>query len=194
LQLHSRADPGTRRVHCQERAAFCSLTSQIFNFADFDQFDGFLASFFSLFGFYMFCGFCFVRMVRGQRGEGQANVPDHPFLQFPQHLAAHTAKLRQLANRAVEIAPTLDWGLATQKGLTGRLEQFMTYTLLDEGGVPLFTCHGWRRLFRLRAVVYRELALEFFATVEFDPTNRDFEDRRAFTFRRGGGGTILQHP
>ena len=166
----------TRRIPYTERAEFCSLTNQIINFSDFHQFDRFLASFFSLFGFYLFFCFCFVRMVRGQRGEGQANVPDHPFLRFPQHLGRETAKLRQLANRAVEIAPTLDWGLAAQKGLTGRLEQFMTYTLLDEGGVPLFTCHGWRLLFRLRAVVYRELALEFFATVEFDPTNRDFED------------------
>ncbi|XP_023756266.1 uncharacterized protein LOC111904775 [Lactuca sativa] len=79
----------------------------------------------------------------------------------------------------------LTGNLQPNMGLMSSSGIFLTYTHLDAGGVPLFTCRGWDRLFRIREPVYREFLLEFYTTVAFDPI-KPLNDRNAFSFQLGG--------
>lgn len=81
--------------------------------------------------------------------------------------------------------PGLRWGIADRLGLTARLESYLTRVLCDDDGLELFTCQGWRRIFRIRLVIYQELCWEFFSTAQFDTESRIYVDRSVLTFHLG---------
>ncbi|XP_023758787.1 uncharacterized protein LOC111907237 [Lactuca sativa] len=117
-------------------------------------------------------------------------ITNHPFLQFPRSLnpatlTKHQERLSTLLGKRIDIAPYCDWEFAAQYGIDVLIRDFLTYTHMDVGGMPMFTCRGWDRLFRIQEPVYREFLLEFYATVAFDPT-KPLNDRTAFPFRLGG--------
>ena len=116
-------------------------------------------------------------------------VSIHPLYRFPQNisrdlLTTYENRLGWLYNKEFAIAPIVDWTWLREVGLVSELERF--WTKVYEGLNFTFTCHKWRNLFAIQEPVYRELSVEFFATVGFEERTVDFDYNRALVFRLGG--------
>ncbi|CAI9292997.1 unnamed protein product [Lactuca saligna] len=80
---------------------------------------------------------------RNQRRNHPNDITDHRFLQFPRSLNNETRgkylnTLSLLLTKEIDIAPSFDWGLASQTGLDERIQNFLQYTYLDASGVSFF--------------------------------------------------------
>lgn len=113
------------------------------------------------------------------------NIASHEWLQFPNtlptaRLNVYTANIERFRQRDVEPALVLDWNFANTLGITAALDQY----LVKSDGT--YTSYAWRNLFQIREHSYKELMLEFFSTVTFDPTEEDMFVRTGLSFRLGG--------
>ncbi|KAI3766954.1 hypothetical protein L2E82_17035 [Cichorium intybus] len=125
------------------------------------------------------------RREQRQQQVERNNIASHEWLQFPNTLPAarlnvYTANIERYRQRDVEPALVLDWNFANTLGITAALDQY----LVKSDGT--YTSYAWRNLFQIREHSYKELMLEFFSTVTFDPTEEDMFVRTGLSFRLGG--------
>lgn len=72
-------------------------------------------------------------------------------------------KLGWAHNREFAITPTINWAKLNKIGILERLNPYLTNSF-EENGVTI-TCNGWRNLFSVKELVYKELCVELFSTV-----------------------------
>ena len=135
---------------------------------------------------------------RSTRNQNQAeieqpppNMPRHVCLEFPPvpeglSLRKIYGNMRRLLDRQIVNASAIDFALADCIGLLSLVRPYLTFEYKGNDGETLFTCNGWNKLIRIQECVYTELVLEFYSTVQFDPTEEDVTNDRAFRFRLGG--------
>lgn len=93
-------------------------------------------------------------------------------------------KLGWLYNREFCISPCIDWKKLEEIGIMARLAPYLTKTFI--GDRFSFTCNWWRNLFGITELVYKELCVEFFASVSFEEIMEDPYFEKALVFRLGG--------
>lgn len=64
------------------------------------------------------------------------------------------------------------------------LEQYLQKQYIENGFT--FGCNGWRNLFSIQELVFHELFVEFFATINFEEWTSDPTYNGALAFRLGG--------
>nr|GEW41415.1 hypothetical protein [Tanacetum cinerariifolium] len=104
-----------------------------------------------------------------------------------------TRKLRRL--RRIHQVQVLDFeGLTKEMAMSIDARLSMEY--IDTQGHVIFTSHTWRRLFKIKGLLVRELMLEFFSTCRFVDTMLDLEDAGYLTavvqYRQDWGVIVLQ--
>ncbi|CAH1453863.1 unnamed protein product [Lactuca virosa] len=70
-----------------------------------------------------------------------------------------------MKQRKVHVPTLVDWHWIGQTGLMEGLEPYLDKAFNSIHGQ--FVCMGWRRLFEIQEVVYKELVVEFLATISF---------------------------
>lgn len=70
-----------------------------------------------------------------------------------------------MKQRKVHVPAVVNWHWIEQIGLLEGLEPFLDKSFAGVHGP--FICMGWRRLFQIQEVVYKELVVEFLTTVSF---------------------------
>ncbi|CAH1418795.1 unnamed protein product [Lactuca virosa] len=70
-----------------------------------------------------------------------------------------------MKQRKVQVPAVVDWNWIEQTGLLEGLEPFLEKSFAGVHGP--FICMGWRRLFQIQEVVYKELVVENLAIVSF---------------------------
>ncbi|CAH1417043.1 unnamed protein product [Lactuca virosa] len=84
------------------------------------------------------------------------------------------------------VAPTfrvVDWQWSTETGLMEAIEPYLDKTFNGIHGQ--FLCLGWRRIFHIQEIVYKELVIEFLATISFARNDGIYADNN-LTFFLGG--------
>lgn len=84
----------------------------------------------------------------------------------------------------------VDWHWIEQTGLLEGIEPYLVRNFARVDGQ--FMCMGWRWLFQIQELVYKELVLEFLATVSFMRKDGAFDEDN-LTFCLGGERRTLSH-
>lgn len=106
---------------------------------------------------------------RGRRTQ-LGGRPDFPWYTFPRVLgtkvlAQWNGKLAQMKERRVHVPDEISWTWMEEVGLSKAIEPFLVQSF--DGVQGMFVCMAWRRLFHIHEPVYKELVVEFLATVTF---------------------------
>lgn len=116
----------------------------------------------------------FVVIFLGMANRLRRNQPTgHPMFSwysFPRDVAleVHTrwnAKLELVKKRKVDVPAFVDWHWMGQTRLMEAIEPHLNNVFKGVHGQ--FTCLGWRWIFEIQEVVYKELVHEFLATISF---------------------------
>lgn len=91
--------------------------------------------------------------------------------------------MEKLKKREFYIANEVNWEWLEQVGLVEAMNPYVTKIFMNEG--VRITCIGQKRLFQLQKPVYKELCLEFNATIRFKGRSDAF-DIENLTFCLGG--------
>ncbi|CAH1441649.1 unnamed protein product [Lactuca virosa] len=128
---------------------------------------------------------------RGMTSRSRRSQPvtcDFPWYSFPRNVppethACWTVKLDLLKKRKVHVPAEVDWHWIGNSGLMEAIEPYLDKVFNGVHGQ--FMCLGWRRIFEIQEVVYKELVYEFLATVSFAKKDRIYADDN-LTFCLGG--------
>lgn len=80
-------------------------------------------------------------------------------------------RLGWLYNGEFAIASLVDWAWLHGVGMVAELERHWAKLFIREGFS--FPCNGWRDLFFIQELVYRELSVELFSTMNFEERTTD---------------------
>lgn len=124
---------------------------------------------------------------RGRRNQPQGVLPDFPWYSFPNVVAPEimvqwNEKLAYFKERKVYIPVKINWHWMEEVCLSEALEPYLTKSF--DGVQSRFVCMAWRRLFRIQEPTYKELCVEFLATVHF-PNKKGVHDIKNITFCLG---------
>ncbi|CAH1422232.1 unnamed protein product [Lactuca virosa] len=112
----------------------------------------------------------FAEMASRARRHQPGSRPDFPWYSFPRTVgleiyARWNAKLDWMKQRKFHVPVVVDGQWIGQTGLMEGIEPYFDKAF--DGIHGQFVCMGWRRLFQIQEVVYKELVIEFLATVSF---------------------------
>ncbi|CAH1451257.1 unnamed protein product [Lactuca virosa] len=112
----------------------------------------------------------FAETASRARRQQPVSRPDFPWYSFPRTVrpeiyARWNVKLDWMKQRKVHVPAVVDWHWIGQTRLMEGLEPYLDKAFNSIHGQ--FVCMGWRRLFEIQEVVYKELVVEFLATVSF---------------------------
>lgn len=113
----------------------------------------------------------------------------HLLYLFPQNISGamlnnNENRLAWLYNCEFAVDPTMDWALLREVGMVMELERYWTKVCMGNGFT--FTCNGWKNIFSIKEPIYRELSVEFIATVSFEDKTINPTYNRALVFILGG--------
>ncbi|CAH1412457.1 unnamed protein product [Lactuca virosa] len=123
-------------------------------------------------------------MASRARGQQPRSHHEFPWYSFPRTVgpeiyARWNAKLVWIKKRKVHVPTVVDWHWIGQTGLMEGIEPYLDKAFNSIH--RLFVCMGWRRLFEIQEVVYKELVIEFLAMVSFARKDGIFvEDNLSF--------------
>ncbi|CAH1417055.1 unnamed protein product [Lactuca virosa] len=123
-------------------------------------------------------------MASRARRQQPGSRPEFPWYSFPRTVgpeiyARWNAKLDWMKKRKVHVPVVVDWHWIGQTGLMEGIEPYLDKAFNSIHGP--FVCMGWRRLFEIQEGVYKELVVEFLATVYFARKDGIFvEDNLSF--------------
>lgn len=123
-------------------------------------------------------------MAGHARRQQPGGYPDFPWYSFPRNVGPEiytrlNGKLDWMKQRKVHVHAVVDWHWIGQSGLMEGIEPYLDKAFNIIHG--LFVCMGWRRLFEIQEVVYKELVIEFMATISFTRKDGIFvEDNLSF--------------
>ncbi|CAH1433135.1 unnamed protein product [Lactuca virosa] len=107
-------------------------------------------------------------MASRTRRQQPGSRPEFPSYSFPRTVgpeiyARCNAKLDWMKQRKVHVPEVVDWHWIGKTGLMEGIEPYLDKAFNSIHGP--FVCMGWRRLFEIQEVMYKELVVEFLATV-----------------------------
>lgn len=114
------------------------------------------------------------------------NVFDlHPLYQLPVNMPQSVVtnlknKIGWLYNREFAISPGIDWVKIRELGLTKRMAPYLMETFTSDE-FP-FICNGWMNVFAIIESIFKELCVEFFASISFEDATVDPYFARALVF------------
>ncbi|CAH1437018.1 unnamed protein product [Lactuca virosa] len=123
-------------------------------------------------------------MASRARRQQPGSRPEFPWYSFPRTVGSEiyarwNAKLDWMKQRKVHVPAVVDWHWIGQTGLMEGIETYLDKAFNSIHGP--FVCMGWRRLFEIQEVGYKELVIEFLAMVSFARKDGIFvEDNLSF--------------
>lgn len=80
----------------------------------------------------------------------------------------NNSKLENMEKRKILIPKALDWVMLALLGIDREKAYYLTMSLIYKDHDILFISVGWSNIFNIRDALYRELIIEFYATIRFD--------------------------
>ncbi|CAH1417605.1 unnamed protein product [Lactuca virosa] len=113
---------------------------------------------------------------------------DFPWYTFPRNVGPEVytrwnAKLDWVKNRNVHVPAVVDCQWMSETGLMEAIEPYIDKSFNGVHGQ--FLCLGWRQIFQIQEIVYKELLIEFLAMVSFARKDGIYADSN-LTFCLGG--------
>lgn len=109
-------------------------------------------------------------MASRSRKNQPGGRPNFPWYTFPHMvsfgvLSQWNGRLEWMKQRNVHVPVVVNWGWIEQVGLLEGIEPIFGKSF--DGLQGRFMCIAWRRLFQIQEIIYKELVIEFLATISF---------------------------
>ncbi|CAH1450032.1 unnamed protein product [Lactuca virosa] len=122
------------------------------------------------------------RSRRNQPGQ-RNDYPWYTFLWVVGPEVLWNAKLEWMKQRKIHVLAVFNWQWSEQTGLLEGIEPYFVRNFAGVHGQ--FKSMGWRQLFQIQEIVYKELVIEFLGTISFRRKDGAFDEDN-LTFFLGG--------